>query len=194
MKRKIISLFTLLSFIVFSISCYTTRLREVRTADDLKGKGRKIVSLVKRSGEYIEFSKNEPGQIYGDKIAGTAVVLSKKVEINRNYIKEFKRDKKGMISEIINKNGKIYHVVTGTIREVSIQSDLAGKKGEKIIFFTTYETYESITIPLSEVNSVRVKIKEVDYFKSLCVVGGFIGLAALFLAVTLGGLAGRIQF
>jgi len=53
MSRKIISLFTLLFFIVFSISCYTTRLREVRTATDLKGEKGNILSLVKTSGEYI---------------------------------------------------------------------------------------------------------------------------------------------
>ena len=194
MKRKIISLFTLLAFIVFSVSCYTTRIKEVRTAADWKGKRGKILSLVKTSGEYIEFSKNSLGRIYEDKIVGTAVVLSKEIDISRDNIKEFKKDKKGMISEIINKNGKIYHVVTGTTREVSIQYDLTGKKEERIIFFTTYETYESVTIPLSEVKSVRVEIKMFDYVKSLCVVGGIIGLAALYLGLTLGGLAGRIQF
>jgi len=194
MKRKIISLFTLFAFIVFSISCYTTRLREVSTEGDWKGKKGEILSLVKISGEYIEFSKNSLGRVYGDKIEGTAVVLSKEIDISQDNIKEFKKDKKGMISEIINKNGKIYHVVPGTIREVSIQSDLTGKGEERIIFFTTYETSESIIIPLSEVKSIRVEIKEFDVFKSLLVVGGFIGLAALFLGLTLGGLAGKIQF
>ena len=194
MSRKIISLFTLFAFIVFSISCYTTRIKEVKTAADLRGKKGIIKSLVKTSGEYIKFSRDSLGRINGDEISGTAVVLSKEVEIIRDNIKEFKKDKKGMISEIINKNGKIYHVVTGTTREVSIQYDLTGKKEERIIFFTTYETYESVTIPLSEVKSVRVEIKMFDYVKSLCVVGGIIGLAALYLGLTLGGLAGRIQF
>ena len=194
MSKKIISLFTLFAFIIFSLSCYTTRLKEVRTAEDLRGKKGKILSLVKTSGEYIEFSKNEPGQIYGDKIAGTAVLLSKKVEITRDNIKEVKRDKGGMISKITNKDGKIYHVVTGTIREVSIQSDLTGKEEERIIFFTTYETYESITIHLSEVKSVRAETKKFDYVKSFIIVFGVVGLGALLLAVTLGGLAGRIEF
>jgi len=194
MSRKIISLFTLFAFIVFSVSCYTTRIKEVRTAADWKGKRGKILSLVKTSGEYIEFSKNSLGRIYEDKIAGTAVVLSKEIDISRDNIKEFKKDKKGMISEIKNKDEKIYHVVPGTAREVSIQSDLTGKEEERIIFFTTYETSESIIIPLSEVKSVRVEIKEFDVFKSAFVVGGFIGLAALYFGLILGGLAGRIQF
>lgn len=97
-----------------------------------------------------------------------------------------------MISEITNKDGIIYHVVTGTIREVSIQSVLTGKEEDRIIFFTTYETSDSVTIPLSDVKSLRVK--KFDYVVSLCVVGGIIGLAALYFGLTLGGLAGRIQF
>jgi hypothetical protein len=154
MRRKIISLFTLLSFIVFSISCYTTRLKEVRTAADWKGK---ILSLVKTSGEYIEFDKGNLGLIIGDKIAGTAVVLSKEVEITRDNIKRIKTYEKGMLSEITFENGKIYHVVTGTIRVVSIKDVLTGKEEERIIFFTTYETFKSVSIPLSEVKYIKVK-------------------------------------
>ena len=192
MSRKIISLFTLLAFIVFSLSCYTTKTKNVRTAADWKREKGKILSLVKTSGEYIEFSKNGLGRIYGDEIAGTAVVLSKEVEIIRDNIKEVKKDKKGMISEITNKDGKIYHVVAGTTREVSIQYYLTGKKEERIIFFTTYETYESITIPLSEVKSVRVS--KFDYVKALFVVGAVIGLGALALAAVLSRITESIEF
>lgn len=130
--------------------------------------------MVKTSGEHIEFPKKSLGRIYGDKIAGTAVVLSKKVEITQDNIKKFERDIKGMISEITHKNGKIYHVVNGTVRVVSTKDDLTGKEEERIIFFTTYETSESVTIPLSEVKSV--KVKNFDFVASLCLVGA-IGLA-----------------
>lgn len=192
MSRKIISLFTLFAFIVFSLSCYSWKKKEVKTAADLRGKKGIIKSLVKTSGEYIEFSKNSLGRIYGDKIAGTAVVLSKEVEIIRDNIKEVKRDKKGMISEITNKDGKIYHVVAGTTREVSIQYHLTGKKEERIIFFTTYETYESVTIPLSEVKSVRVS--KFDYVKAFIIVLGFVGVGALYLAAVLSRITESIEF
>ena len=174
MRRKIISLFTLLSFIVFSISCITTKTKNVRTADDLRGKKGKIFSLVKTSGEHIEFSKRNLGRVYRDNIVGTAVVLSKKVEITQDNIKRIERDKRGMISEITHKNGKIYHVVNGTVRDVSTKDDLTGKEEERIIFFTAYETSESVTILLSEVKSV--KVKNFDFVRSLCLVGA-IGLA-----------------
>ena len=188
MSRKIISLFTLLVFIVFSFSCYTTRLKAVRTAD-LRGKKGKILSLVKTSGEHIRFSKNSLGRIYGDEIAGIAVVLSKKkIEITQDNLKEVRRDKKGMISEITHKNGKIYHVVNGAVRVVSTKDDLTGKEEERIIFFTTYETSESVTIPLSEVKSV--KVKNFDFVASSCLVGA-IGLV-FFLGFAVG--MSRIDF
>jgi SMC interacting uncharacterized protein involved in chromosome segregation len=163
-----------LAFIVFSLSCVTTRLKEVKTSADWQGKKVKILAVDKTSGEHIEFSKKNLGRIYGDKIAGTAVVLSKKVEITQDNIKKVTKDIKGMISEITHKNGKIYHVVNGTVRVVSTKGDLTGKEEDRIIFFTTYETSASVTIPLSEVKSVQVK--KFDYAKSLCLVGA-IGLA-----------------
>jgi hypothetical protein len=177
MSRKIISLFTLLAFIVFSISCYSWKKKEIRTAADWKGKKRKILSVVKTSGEYIEFAKDEPGQIYGDKITGTAVVLSKEVEITRDNIKRLKRYKKGMFSEITHKNGKIYQVIAGTIRVVSAEDYLTGKEEERIIFFATYETSESVIISLSEVKYIQAK--GIHYGLLFLAVLGGIGLIDL---------------
>ena len=92
-----------------------------------------------------------------------------------------------MISEITHKNGKIYHVVN-----VSTKDDLTGKEEDRIIFFTTYETSESVTIPLSEVKSV--KVKNFDFVKSLCLVGAIFG--AIYGLAFLGFAAGmsRIKF
>jgi hypothetical protein len=176
MNKKIISSFTLLSFIVFSISCYSTKLKKVRTAADWKGK---ILSLVKTSGEYIEFAKGNPGRIIGDEIAGTAVVLSKEVEITRDNIKRLKTYEKGMLTEVTFENGKIYHVATGTIRVVSIKDALTGKEEERIIFFTTYETSETVIIPLSEVKYIRVEHNTSGITAALVVIFILIPLSAL---------------
>jgi hypothetical protein len=157
MNKKIISLFTLLAFIVFSLSCYTWKKKEIRTVADWKGKKGKILWVIKTSGEYVEFSKDNPGRIYGDEIAGTAVGLSKEVEITRDNVIKLKRYRNGVISEITHKNGKIYPAVAGTIRFVSTKDMLTGKEAEKIIFFTIYETSKSVVIPLSEVKSIQVE-------------------------------------
>lgn len=148
MSRKIISLFTLLAFVIFSVSCYTTRLKEVRTEADWQGKKGKILWVIKTSGEYIEFSKDNPGRIIGDKIVGKAIILSKKVVIDRANIEENKRDQNGKILKITTKDGKMYTVIKGTEKE----------EKDKITFFTIYESNEQVLIPLSEVKWYQVLI------------------------------------
>ncbi len=37
MNKKIISIFTLLAFVIFSISCYATSIKKLRTATDWHG-------------------------------------------------------------------------------------------------------------------------------------------------------------
>jgi len=148
MSRKIISLFTLLAFVIFSVSCHTTRLKEVRTAADWQRKKGKILWVIKTSGEYIEFSKDNPGRIIGDKIVGKAIILSKKVVIDRADIEENKRDQNGKILKITTKDGKMYTVIKGTEKE----------EKDKITFFTIYESNELVLIPISEVKWVQVLI------------------------------------
>ncbi len=148
MNKKIISLFTLLAFVIFSVSCYTTKTRRVNTSADWQGKKGKILWVIKTSGEYIEFSKDNPGRIIGDKIVGKAIILSKKVVIDRANIEENKRDQNGKILKITTKDGKMYTVIKGTEKE----------EKDKITFFARYESNELVLIPLSEVKWVHVLI------------------------------------
>lgn len=73
MIKKIISLFTLTAFVVFTFSCYSTKQEKIETVVSKKGTKAKILALLKKSGERIEFPKGEPGKIVGDKIVGEAV-------------------------------------------------------------------------------------------------------------------------
>ncbi len=172
MSRKIISLFTLLAFIVFSLSCYTTSTKEVRTVVGWKGKRMKILGVVKFSGEHIEFHKDRPGCIYKDTIEGAVRKLRKEIEIDRADIKDIIRDEKGKILVITKKDEKIYHVVTGTAREEEDKIILSG------------EFYESISIPLSEVKYIQVK--RAEPFKTfLAVVGSAAGAVGLAFAILL---------
>ena len=148
MNKKIISLFTLLAFVIFSVSCYTTKTRRVNTSADWQGKKGKILWVIKTSGEYIEFSKDNPGRIIGDKIVGKAIILSKKVVIDKADIEENKRDQHGKILKITTKDGKMYTVIKGTEKE----------EKDKITFFAIYESNEQVLIPLSEVKWVHVLI------------------------------------
>lgn len=175
MNKKIISVFTLLAFIFFSISCYTTSIKDVKTAADWHGKKRKVLSIVKISGEYIEFNKENPGRIDEDKIVGTAIMMSKKIEIERANTKKIKKHSDGSIFEIINKEGKIYPVI-GKVNE----------EENKFIFFATYETFESVSISLSEIKSIRIKrINRPFMYLAIAVGVVAVGYGAVFAAFAL---------
>jgi len=75
MSKKIISLFTLTAFIAFTFSCYSIQKKTIKTITSWKEKGKevKIVAVLKKSGERIEFPEGEPGKIVGDKIVGEVV-------------------------------------------------------------------------------------------------------------------------
>ena len=146
MNKKIISIFTLLAFVIFSISCYPISTKQIKTSADWQGKKGKIFSLVKTSGEYIEFSRDNPGRISGDKITGTAIILSKEIIVERGAIKKVRKHRDGRIFEVTDNEGKIYHVV-GLFKEESY----------KVIFFVPYESSKIVSIPLSEVKSLEIK-------------------------------------
>jgi hypothetical protein len=73
MIKKIISLFTLTAFVVFTFSCYSTKQEKIETVISKKGTKANILALLKKSGERIKFPKSEPGKIVGDKIVGEVV-------------------------------------------------------------------------------------------------------------------------
>jgi hypothetical protein len=73
MIKKIISLFTLTAFVVFTFSCYSIKKEKIETVVSNKGTNAEILALLKKSRERIEFPKGEPGRIFGDKIVGEAV-------------------------------------------------------------------------------------------------------------------------
>ena len=177
MSRKVISILTLLAFIIFSISCHTIgarsyRTKEIRTNSDWQRKEFKkgeILWVIKKSGEYIEFSKENPGLIFQDKIVGNAIRMSKKVEIQRSDIKKIMKHSDGRIFEIINKEGKTYQAV-----------GIAKEEDDRVTIFTAYESSEPVSIPLSEVKSLHIKMLD-NLLTALGIVGG-IGIFIFFLS------------
>ena len=89
----------MVAFIIFSLSCATTK--NVRLDDiSVKENGKiKILQVDTKSGETIEFSKNQPGRIYNDSITGTDVRITG--ELDKAYIKQIEKDKKGKILRIM---------------------------------------------------------------------------------------------
>lgn len=167
--KKAISIVTLMAFVIFSISCYPLSTKEIRTEADWQGKEfkrGKIIWVIKTSGEYIEFSKDNPGWICEDKIEGEATLMSKKVEIERANIKRIKKHSDGRIFEVINKEGKIYNAV-----------GLGKEEDDKFIIYTAYTSSESVSIPLSDVKLIR--IKKLNYLLTAMVMVGSYGVLSL---------------
>lgn len=166
--KKFISIFIVLAFILFSFSCYITRIRELRKIPVMKRSEALILSVDKTTGEHIEFSKDNPGRVHKDMIVGIAIIRSKELVVKRADVKKIRTHSDGSIFEVIDKEGKIYHVVSIGIEEE-----------DKIIFFTTYETSESVSIPFSEIKSAQAKIRSKNpSLTFLAYVGAFSLLAS----------------
>lgn len=143
MGKRLVSLFTIVAFIIFSISClgiYTTKKDRITKAASWRGKKVKILAVMKTSGEYIEFPREQPGKILGDKIV--AGLEKENIEIDRADLKEVIRNEKRKIWEITTKDGKVYF------------ADSYRSLGDKIV---ARVHKLSFSIPLSEVEMAWVK-------------------------------------
>lgn len=69
MHKKWLTLFTLTFFIFFSVSCYTTKITGIEVIKAKMPTRWKVLSLVKKDGEWIVFTRKEPGKI--DYASGT---------------------------------------------------------------------------------------------------------------------------
>ena len=93
MSKTTISVITLMAFLVFSFSCYSTRTSQVKSEADWHGKKGKVYMVITKSGEHIEFSKDNPGRIVGFKIEGTAYPSSESVSIPLSEVAEVRMKK-----------------------------------------------------------------------------------------------------
>lgn len=159
MTKKIISLFTLAAFCVFSFSC-TTPIREVRkipvAAEQIKGQ---IVAygVQTRAGKYIEFMDEDPGVLKENSIKG--------------YKKNTELIEKNQIRDIKKHVGSNYIIVTNDGRQYKGHLSSESK----------YVSNEYISIPLSDIDLVWIKrLVAVNKFSTgktiaLMVVAGAVG-------------------
>lgn len=79
MKRQIIAILTLGSFIVFSFSCYSVQPIKLEKLSAPGADKIEIRKVEKTSGESVDFSKSDPGRVSGNFITGTGA-LTKTLE------------------------------------------------------------------------------------------------------------------
>ena len=139
MNKKLVSLFTMVAFMIFSMSCtiHSIKNKSIETVADKGGMYIKVKGILKTSGEFVRFPEVRDGKIHQD----VFLILPTKsipIEINRVDAESIIREE-GNITRIVTKSGKMDYGVI--IREDE----------DKIVF----NRYESI--PLSEVNQILVR-------------------------------------
>jgi len=169
MNKKIISLFTILAFIIFALSCYTTEIAKVNTVISKKEKELKIVGIVKKSGETIKFPKDHPVRIFEHGITGTETM---EVEIDKSNVEEISKNANGIIL-MITKDGKAYHLNSY-------------KEHEDIIVCTIYKV-----IPFSEVDKILLREGNRGLY-TLVTLGVVVGLVLLLKSTGMGAIGGGI--
>jgi hypothetical protein len=145
MFKKAIAMVTMAAFLLFSTGCLTWGTKEIRTSADLPRRDKAILSVVKRSGEVIEFSRTAPARVVGNQVVGTTdLVRERDVEIEGPFplIKKVE----GRIAEVTDAKGRIWSVRKVLKQEPNM---MTVRVAERVT--------GSVTIPLAEVWQVKIK-------------------------------------
>ena len=173
MSKRVAALFTLAAFVIFSTSCTMWKTREINTTADYPRENRKILSVVKASGELVEFSKSNPGRLIGNVIIGEATVVVEKSSEIVGPFPSIKKDGHGRIFEVTDSSGRVHSV-----------QEVLKEETNKLTVQTRYSTSGGVSIPLSEVKLVRFKTTN-GVMTALAVAGGiagvWLGLAAYYI-------------
>ena len=166
MRRKILALFVLVAFLVFDWSCMKTKTVRVSPQDltPENTQGKKISSLITKSGKEITFSEGWPvavgtGYIIGVK-TGKVII---KGEINRSDVKEY-----------IMASGKMQGAITA---DGSVYWILSMSEGKDAVLKIEYLP-DAIAVPISDVEFIVIKKTDV-------VLIAFLGLGTIGIIVAL---------
>lgn len=137
---------TLAAFILASASCTMWRTKDISTVRDVPDRSTRIESVLKASGEHINFAKSDPGRIHGFVIEGTALArLSVPIEIQGPF-SSIKKRADGSVYEITDSDGRVHQV----------QRVLKEGDGRWSILINDMTT-QPVSIPLSEVRQIHFK-------------------------------------
>jgi hypothetical protein len=150
MPKRTVAIFTTVVFGLFSTSCMTWRTKEIRTSADAPRPGKRVLRVVKRSGEVVDFSRRSPARIIGD------------VEIEGPF-PLIKRLADGTAYEVTDAKGRIWSVL-------KVLNEEPGRMTIRI----TEMGAGTVAIPFSDIQ--RVKIMRTN--RPLTVLAALAGTAA----------------
>jgi restriction endonuclease S subunit len=147
MIKKGLALVTLASFLVFSWSCVVYRTRTV-PPEKVYGKDVNIVGVYTKSGEHIEFPKDLPALIIGEKVIAKHIGRET-IKISKNEV--IMNKDSGQLKSIETKSGKTY------------SSDQIIKEEEE--YFIVASDSGAFSAPLKDIEGLSVR--EVNVWASL---------------------------
>ncbi len=148
MHKKFVSASILIFFSFFTLSCTIyvkkgMRRERIEKVSSRKKQKYRILSLIKTTGEIIEFYGNEPGKIVSNTIVGAGWIKKDKIEIERKNIKIIKR-LKDKPAVLFTKDGQV-------IEFYSLKEEK-----DKIILGKT-RIRKAVRVPFSEIDLVNLK-------------------------------------
>ena len=176
MSRKAASLFTLTVLALFSTSCTMWSTKDVRTIADWPKENQKVLSVVKASGEFVRFSKSDPGLMHGNVIYGLATsFVPKPVEVEGPF-PSVKKRADGRIYEVTDRNGQV-HAVREVLKD----------EGDKLTFVPNLRAPGLVSVPMSEARLIQIK-RTNGALTFLAITGGLAGAFLIWGFIALGSL------
>jgi len=147
MLKRLATWVVLVAFITYSSSCmHATRVTSTRFEDGYIDPNGKVLAVITREGEFIEFAEGHPGRIQGNFIDGF-VADSMEVNIPNTEITRTIRNAGGRIVMVGTNNDSKYHVV-----------EMLSESTDTLSFITTEPKY--IQIPLQEVDRISARHRD----------------------------------
>lgn len=153
MFRKIIALLVLTVFVIINLSCHTYNYEIVTTKEKIetvlswkssKIKKAEILEVIKKSGESIDFSKQQPGKIEEGYIK-SSMSRRAQIEIDRSDIESTFEVPQTKTLSVTTRDGHRYVLYEPKFSEDNIRGTILKKVD---------------AIPLSEVEAVWLQLKE----------------------------------
>jgi hypothetical protein len=161
---------------LLSTSCMMWSTKEVMTIADWPKENQKVLSVVKASGEYVRFSKSDPGLMHGNVVYGLAIsAWPESVEVEGPFPSVKKRPD-GRIYEVTDRNGRVH-----SVREV------LKDEGNKLTVVTNFMAPVLVSVPMSEARLIQVKQTNVPLTLA-AIAGGLAGAWLIWAAIAFASL------
>ncbi|HSA95234.1 MAG TPA: hypothetical protein VLJ16_04235 [Acidobacteriota bacterium] len=133
----------LAAWVSVSAACFSWRMKDVQTLSGPLPESTEILSVVKISGEVVNFSKSNPGRLRGYTVVGVGKDPEMKpVELTGPF--NIMKDAKERVYEVSDGKGQVYAVTRVLSQSADRMSVLAS-------------VWTPVSIPLAEVRQVQVK-------------------------------------